>query len=117
MHSPSPSHTRFMHVSDSQLYVVARQSPPKHASLYVHGSPSSHGSAVRHAQVAPSFVQKYVTPPHACSAHSVWLDVLHWCVVPPVQIPSAFAGPHPAHVCPTVMDCAPQTSVHPSTSV
>jgi hypothetical protein len=46
-----------MHVSDSQLYVVARQSPAKHASLYVHGSPSSHGIVVRHAHVAPSFVQ------------------------------------------------------------
>jgi hypothetical protein len=106
-----------MHASEGHSYVVAAHSPPKHASLYVQSSPSSHGIVVRHAQVPPAFVQWYVEPPHVSSAHSVWLAVVHWYVSPPVQIPSAFAGPHPAHVCPTVNETLPHTSGHPSTSV
>ena len=91
-----PLHVLVMHAVSVQVIDVPRQDPPEHASLYVHGFESSHPTAVRHCQMPPVFVQRYVVPPQVMVWHRVWVAELHVYTPPPVQIPSPPAAPQPA---------------------
>jgi hypothetical protein len=112
VHVLVPLHAEFMHEVGVHVTVVPRQLPALHASLNVHRSPSLHSTDVRHAHVPPAFVQRYVTPPQVCVWHRSWLAALHVYTVPPEQIPSAPAAPHPTHACPFTIWFVPQLSAH-----
>ena len=96
-----PLQVRVMQSVDVQVIDVPLQVPPKHASLYVHGSPSLHATDVRHSQLPPALVQRYWVPPQVMVWHRVWVPTSQVYTVPPLQIPAAFAGPQPAQDRPT----------------
>ena len=105
-----PLQVRVMQSVDVQVIDVPLQVPPKHASLYVHGSPSLHATPVRHSHVPPVLVQLYWAPPQLMVWQRVWFEALHMCTAPPEQIPSAPAAPQPKQDWPTINWLAVQVS-------
>jgi len=115
VHALVPLHVEFMQVVDVQVIAVPTQLSLKHASLKVHGLPSSHAHAVRQAQVPPVFVQRYVVPPQT----RVWQEVaeLHVVDVPAPHVPSARLSPQPVQLRPVVTVVAVQTSAQTPAAV
>jgi hypothetical protein len=76
----------------------------------VHGSLSSHVTAMRQAHVPPAFVQRYVVPAQISVWHKLWVAALQVLTAPPEQNPSASAEPQPTQNWPTMIWFAEQVS-------
>ena len=63
------------------MTVVPEHVPPEQASLKEHGFPSSHPTNVRHCQMPPVLVQRYVVPPQV-DVEAEHEQLLHTSPVP-----------------------------------